>query len=57
MVILVPINIMNPMNSAESRNPRTTFEYMYQVFTPSLIALVYVYALGRYREQFRRKYW
>lgn len=57
MVILVPISFMNPLHPSKFQDPGSNLEFIYQVFVPSLAALLYVYALGRYRDQFRRKYW
>lgn len=55
--VVVPVGIINPFAAMDWINPPTVWELAVQVYVPCLVAVVYVFALGRFKGEFRRQAW
>jgi protein-S-isoprenylcysteine O-methyltransferase Ste14 len=57
LAIVVPIGTINPFFAMEVESPPPVGELAIGVYVPVAIGLLYAYLLGRYRSEFRKRFW
>ena len=55
--IIVPIGVVNPFNVLDMKTAPLLLSLVLQVYLPAIAALIYVYGLSRFKDQFRKKIW